>query len=162
MTNPTPSPTGETGGTLGPSLVRTGVPFIAGLIGTWLLERFGVEVDTATVGALLTAGIGYLYYVVVRFLEVYGSSKWGYILGLRKQPVYAPPESTVVADVAGRHERPSDLGAASLSTAGSVLLICAVILLIIAIVSDAPFVVAVAAALIVVGIALMVLPRRTR
>lgn len=85
--------------TLTPSLVRTLLPFLAGLIGTWLVEKFGVEVDTATVGALLTAGIGYGYYVVARFLEVFGSDRWGYILGFRKLPVYADPPlpATVVA-----------------------------------------------------------------
>lgn len=95
-----PSPTTETTppAALAPSLVRTLLPFLAGLVGTWLVEKAGVQVDTATIGALLTAAIGYVYYVVVRLLEVYGSDKWGYILGFRKLPVYAPtvPGTVVV------------------------------------------------------------------
>ena len=86
MTTPTPAATVA----LAPSLVRTLTPFLAGLLGTFLLDKLGVAVDSSTTSALLTAGIGYGYYVVARFLEVFASAKWGYILGLPKNPQYAP------------------------------------------------------------------------
>lgn len=118
---------------LTPSLVRTLVPFVAGLIGTWLVDRFALEVDTATIGGLLVAGIGYIYYVVARFLEVYGSTKWGYILGFRKLPVYADPPQTVVVPEQGQHpgEGFGEVGGTVLTTVGLVLVVLATLLVLI-------------------------------
>lgn len=119
---------------LTPSLVRTLVPFVAGLIGTWLLDRFALNVDNATIGALLTAGVGYLYYVVVRFLEVYGSTKWGYILGFRKVPVYAdPPQTVVVPEQHGDGDGFGEVGATVLTTIGLVLVLLSVVLVLVGI-----------------------------
>lgn len=112
--------------TLAPSLIRTLVPFLAGLVGTWLVDRFGVNVDSTTVGVLISAVIGYGYYVVARFLEVYGSTKWGYILGIRKVPVYAEPPLPKVI-VADRGEA----GGTTLGTAGYFLAVGAAVLLLI-------------------------------
>lgn len=90
---------------LAPSLVRTLLPFLAGLIGAWLVDRFGLPIEGELAGGLVTAAIGYLYYVVARFLEVFASEKWGYVLGFRKTPVYAdPPATVVIEEVDGRHE----------------------------------------------------------
>lgn len=151
MTNQSSSPD------LSASLVRTGVPFAAGLIGTWALERFGVEVDTATVGALLTAGIGYLYYVVVRFLEVFANDKWGYILGFRKQPLYVDPPAVAV-DADGRHE----LGSVSVNYVGVLLAVAAVVLLVVALIADAAVLVAVAAVALLVAVLLLLFTPRSR
>lgn len=155
MATPVPQPVEvqTPSATLTPSLVRTLLPFIAGLIGTWLLEKFGVEVDTATIGALLTAGIGYGYYVVVRFLEVYGSDKWGYILGFRKLPVYASPPlpATVVAD---------DNGSVELGTVGGVLVLAGVLGLVFTMATAARDGVIVSIIVLAVGIALVLLGGR--
>lgn len=78
-------------GNLSPSLVRTGVPLLFG----GLLTKYGLDVDDPDTAILLTGVISYLYYVVARFLEVFGGAKWGYVLGIAKSPGYsqadAPP-----------------------------------------------------------------------
>lgn len=83
---------------LAPSLIRSLIPFLAGVLGTWLLDVSGVDLDSNVLAVALSAVIGYLYYVVARFAEVFVSDKWGYVLGIRKTPVYAPKvPGTVVA-----------------------------------------------------------------
>lgn len=72
---------------LTPSLVRTMVPFLVGLLGSWA-TRQGLDINDDWLAAALTFVFGYGYYVVVRFLEVFASSKWGYILGLATGPAY--------------------------------------------------------------------------
>lgn len=164
MANVTPA--GERGVELAPSLVRTAIPFLAGLFGTWLLERFGVEVDTATVGALLTAVIGYVYYVVVRFMEVFVSDRWGYVLGFRKKPVYVPPGDTaiVVADVQGRHEGPlrGEGGGVDSYVVGLALVCLALAALVGGLLADSAFCVGCAVVMIVVGVLVVALSGRQR
>lgn len=72
------------------SFIRTLVPMLVGLLGSFL-TRQGMEINDDFLAAGLTVVIGWLYYVVARFLEVYGNSKWGYILGVAKAPGYTPP-----------------------------------------------------------------------
>lgn len=76
---------------LSPSLIRTAVPFLFG----GLLTRYGVDPNDPTAAVLLTGGIGYVFYAVVRALEVFAGPKWGYVLGVAKAPAYAagpPPQ----------------------------------------------------------------------
>lgn len=87
MTNPTPTNV-TSPSTLAPSFIRTYLPLVAGLLGTFLLKKFGVEVDTATAGAVVTVVISAVYYTIARFLEVFASEKWGYVLGFRAAPTY--------------------------------------------------------------------------
>lgn len=154
MSVPVPSPVEvqTPSETLPPSLVRTLFPFLAGLLGTWVVERLGVEVDTATVGALLTAGIGYLYYVIARFAEVFVSEKWGYVLGFRKTPVYATPPlpSTVIAAEDGRVDP---------GFVGVVLLVVGVIGLVVTLIADRPVGVVISGVVLLVG-AVLALTRR--
>lgn len=152
------------GGTLGPSLVRTAVPFLAGLLGTWLLKTFGLDVDSATATALVSAGIGYVYYVVVRFLEVYGSDKWGYILGFRKQPTYVPAgeaAAIVKPDVSGKHQK-GETGAVDLGLIGIALVVGGLVGLVVSVIAGSAVSLVVFAVLIVVGVLLVAVggPRR--
>lgn len=117
--------------TIPPSLIRTLVPLLAGLIGTWLVDRFGLPVNGEVAGALVTAGIAYAYYAVARFLEVYASDKWGYILGFRKLPVYATPPlpaAVVVEQSPARDDRGSASVPWLLIIAGLVLVVVGAIL----------------------------------
>jgi|SRR5882762_8905406 len=72
------------------SAIRTGVPYAVGLVVSYLLIHFGFAVpeDVQTwLEGLLTFGIGYVYYLGVRYLE----GKWpklGWLLGAPTQPVY--------------------------------------------------------------------------
>lgn len=113
---------------LKPSLVRTGSPFIVGLIGSWL-TRQGLDINDDLLSAALVAVWGYGYYVVARFLEVFSSDKWGYVLGVRKAPVYAAvPGVTTVQDTEGtRRVVTDDAGRGLLGTFGFVLALVAAV-----------------------------------
>lgn len=74
------------GGNLSPSLVRTLIPLLFG----GLLTHYGISPEDPGVAVLLTGVISYAYYAAVRFLEVFGGPKWGYILGVAKSPGYTP------------------------------------------------------------------------
>jgi hypothetical protein len=89
-------------GSLSPSLVRTGTPFLVGLLGSWL-TRQGLDVNDDFLSALLVGAYGYGYYFVVRFLEVYASPKWGYILGIAKAPGYSPQDPPAPPPVGSDH-----------------------------------------------------------
>lgn len=80
-----------------PSAVRTAVPFVVGLLGSWL-ARQGLDINDDFLASGLTAALGYAYYVVARFLEVSVNEKWGYILGWKKSPVYTDLTATVLSD----------------------------------------------------------------
>jgi hypothetical protein len=71
--------------TLGPSLVRTLVPFLVALLGPKALEWFGIGADDLS--AALTVAVGGVYYAVVRVAETY-LPKAGLLLGWAKQPSY--------------------------------------------------------------------------
>lgn len=72
------------------AVVRTTLlPLVVTLIVDVVLRTTGV--DLGGYQTLVAAGAGYVGYAIVRFLEVYASPKWGYILGLRiPQPTYTP------------------------------------------------------------------------
>ena len=144
-------------GTLAPSLVRTLLPFLAGLLGTFLLDQFAIEVDSNATTALLTAGIGYLYYAAARFLEVYGSDKWGYILGFRRQPVYAP---TVPSTVIARENNRGEAGEATVALIGLVLGVLGVAVLAFALIDNRHDFVVPAAVSMAIGLVLYVLGTR--
>ena len=73
------------------SIIRTFVPVLAGQIMTWaatigILDANG-EVSAALI-TLLTLVLTTVYYAVVRVLETYVSSKFGWLLGAAKAPSY--------------------------------------------------------------------------
>lgn len=146
--------------TLPPSLIRTLIPVLAGLVGTWLVNTFAVELDTATAGALVTAGISYTYYALARFLEVYGSDRWGYILGFRKLPAYVSlplPSATAVVD-SGRQV--DDRGATSLGSLAIPLLVIGTIMIVLAVTVVASQVLLILGIVaVVVGIAMLLTGR---
>lgn len=87
----TPTTTGE----LGPGLKRTLTPYIVGLLGSWL-TRQGLDINDDLLSAFLVFAYGYGYYFVVRLGELYGNSKWSYLLGLSTtRPAYVEPPATV-------------------------------------------------------------------
>ena len=64
------------------AVVRTTLlPLVVTLIVDVVLRTTGVDVGSYQ--TLVAAAAGYVGYAVVRFLEVYVSPKWGYILGLK-------------------------------------------------------------------------------
>lgn len=73
--------TASKSGQIKPGAIRTATPFVVGMIGSWLTRR-GLNVNDDFLAALLVPAYGYAYYLVARFLEVYVSPKWKYILGL--------------------------------------------------------------------------------
>lgn len=121
MSNNVPTPDPQTASsTLAPSFVRTFVPILAGLFGTFLLDQFALNLDENLASAFIAAAITAIYYVVARFLEVFASDKWGYVLGFRKLPVYAAPDGAVPPV---RDERGSATIAATLFVCGLVLVV---------------------------------------
>lgn len=97
MTTPT-----STAPDLKPSFIRTAIPFIVGFLGSWL-TRQGLNINDDLLAAALVPAFGYVYYVLARFGEVFVSPKWGYVLGVKKAPVYAVPPA-VVTDRDGSRE----------------------------------------------------------
>lgn len=76
--------------TLFDSLVRTFTPIIVGGVLAWFTTA-GIALDSEFEGALTLAVSGLfagLYYLVVRLFEIYVSPKFGWLLGLAKQPDY--------------------------------------------------------------------------
>lgn len=83
-------PSNGTGAGLGTSLVRTLVPIIVGP----LVARFlpGFDPSDPNVLLVVSAVASYLYYVVVRVLEL-KAPQLGYLLGIAKPPVYSAAAS---------------------------------------------------------------------
>jgi len=72
------------------SLVRTYVPWIAGVVLGWLIS-LGVPLDPDVEVQLTVALMGFsslLYYFLARVFEIYVSPKLGWLIGLPKQPLY--------------------------------------------------------------------------
>lgn len=115
---------------LKPGFIRTATPFIAGLIGSWL-TRQGLDINDDFLSAALVFVFGYLYYVVARLGEVYGSSNWSYILGFTKtRAIYATPPAVVTDETGRRRVQAPDEGVmilwllgVILATVGAVLLL---------------------------------------
>lgn len=72
------------------SLVRTFTPIFVG----WVISLFvanGINLDPQFELALttgLTPAFGFIYYFIIRVLEVYVAPKFGWLLGLAKAPEY--------------------------------------------------------------------------
>lgn len=72
------------------SLIRTYVPWLAGVLIGWLVS-LGVPLDPEVevqVTLALMGAASVLWYALVRVFEVYVSPKFGWLLGLGKQPEY--------------------------------------------------------------------------
>lgn len=82
------------------SLVRTAVPWAVGFV-VAALTKLGVPADEADVLNLVNGVVSGLialgYYLLVRLLEVFASSKFGWLLGFAKAPVYAPNKAVAAA-----------------------------------------------------------------
>lgn len=84
--------------TLFDSLVRTYVPWLAGVIITFLVS-LGVPLDPEVQPALLALlmlAASAAYYWIARLLETHVSPKFGWLLGLAKPPVYETPEPVLI------------------------------------------------------------------
>jgi hypothetical protein len=73
------------------SLIRTGVPYLVGLLLTWLGRNTGIVLDdgsSAELTAWLVLAAGTAYYALIRWAE----TRWprvGWLLGWALQPKYA-------------------------------------------------------------------------
>lgn len=74
-----------------PAFVRTLTPFVVGYLAT----RFGLDKNDP----LLSAGVGYAFYVVVHAVEL-KYPKFGWLLGLAKAPVYTTADGDTEVVVA--------------------------------------------------------------
>lgn len=87
-----------------PSIVRTVVPYIVGyiiyIVGVAILRFTGTEVDLSGLSnfleQMLVVALSALYYWVARWLERNKNSKWGWLLGSNKQPVYGNEVQAVI------------------------------------------------------------------
>lgn len=83
------------------SVIRTTIPLLVGLLISGLIAIGWHPSDTdqanlaAQVSAVLTVVITALYYAIVRILETHVSPKFGWLLGLAKQPDYGTTPVTV-------------------------------------------------------------------
>lgn len=71
------------------SAIRTFVPWLVGLVTSWLATQ-GITLDDNTLGILtlvLQGVFGVLYYLLVRGLE-YLNYRFGWLLGYARMPVY--------------------------------------------------------------------------
>lgn len=80
------------------SIVRTFTPIIVGAVVGWLVTA-GIPLDPQFEGALTLVVAGaftLVYYVAVRLLETYVAPRFGWLLGVARQPIYAtmPDAST--------------------------------------------------------------------
>jgi hypothetical protein len=72
------------------SAVRTFVPIVVGGIITWFVSA-GIALDSEFEGLLTNVIFGLAtgaYYIGARLLETYVEPRFGWLLGLAKQPVY--------------------------------------------------------------------------
>lgn len=73
------------------SIIRTIVPTIVGQVMGWLAIKGILDNDgviTAALIFIITTGATALYYALARLLETYVSTKFGWLLGVAKKPVY--------------------------------------------------------------------------
>ncbi len=78
------------------SIVRTLVPIIVGAVIGWAVTT-GIVLDDQFEVALtlvITAAFQGVYYVAVRLLELYVAPRFGWLLGIARQPVYVPDPAT--------------------------------------------------------------------
>ena len=76
------------------SVIRTVVPVIVGVL-VAAFAKFGFHLTEDTFTGVITTGVTAGYYAGLRWLEVNGSPKWGWLLGKAGAPRYpanaAPP-----------------------------------------------------------------------
>lgn len=77
---------------IGPSIIRTIVPWIVGTLLTIAAGR-GLSLPESVATEVVTVVVSGVYYGLVRLAEVRLSPLWGWLLGLPTAPTYA-----------GRHE----------------------------------------------------------
>ena len=80
------------------SLVRTYVPWLAGVVIGWLIS-LGVPLDPdveVQITLALMGAASMIWYVLARVFELYVHPKLGWLLGLPKQPLYEKPAGDVV------------------------------------------------------------------
>lgn len=75
---------------IGPSLIRTIVPWIVGMLVGALAER-GFDLPDGVADEVVTVLISGVYYGAVRVAETRLAPVWGWLLGSPKQPVYVTP-----------------------------------------------------------------------
>ncbi len=142
-----------------PSVVRTTIPLLVGLLATWLVEKVGGQIDTVLAGALITAGGSWLYYFFARLMEVYASPKWGYILGIGKLPVYPDKAPPVTVQVPATPSR-GDAGALSV---GMALIVAGLLLIVVtAVVGGSSLLWGLGLILLIVGVVLLLVPTSSR
>lgn len=80
------------------SIIRTLTPVIVGAILGWLAS-INLPVDDGLEPALIIAITGAfqaLYYIAVRLVETYVTPKFGWLLGLKKEPLYVQSDTPVL------------------------------------------------------------------
>lgn len=87
---------------IGPSLIRTIVPWIVGTLLTIAAGR-GLLLPESVATEVVTVAVTALYYALVRVAEVRLSPLWGWLIGLPKAPVYAEPAGEPAAEYQARH-----------------------------------------------------------
>lgn len=80
------------------SIVRTFTPLIVGAVIGWFVTA-GITLDPEFEGALtlvVSGAFALIYYVGARVLETYVAPRFGWLLGVARQPIYAslPDAST--------------------------------------------------------------------
>jgi hypothetical protein len=73
------------------SVIRTFVPVLVGQIITWLAVQGIIDTTGQISGlliSLLTISFTTVYYIIARYLETFVSTKFGWLLGVAKKPVY--------------------------------------------------------------------------
>lgn len=69
------------------SVIRTGVPFLVGVLLS-LPVASGLNIDADVATGAVTFLVTTAYYLVFRFAETHLDSRWGWFLGLAKPPAY--------------------------------------------------------------------------
>lgn len=77
---------------IGPSVIRTVVPWIVGILLTLAAQR-GLDLPESVATEVVTAVVSAVYYALVRLAEVRLSPLWGWLLGLPKAPLYGSPDA---------------------------------------------------------------------
>lgn len=85
------------------SMIRTIVPTIIGAVCAWAVKR-GVNIDEAEVSAWLVPLCISVYYTVARYVEI-KVPQAGWLLGMPKQPGYAPGTPPPAAPPPGNNEQ---------------------------------------------------------
>lgn len=77
-------------------IIRTVTPVLVGALLT-LLVHAGLHLNSDVLTPVVDAGLTSAYYVGVRTLEHFKSSKWGWLLGKPSAPIYPTGTQTTIA-----------------------------------------------------------------